>query len=325
MATRKKTDQSMSIAFFNTDSYSVACSNTYQCAKFDEWKTFQSNVRGACVTNSLMNDPPEVTEEIINTILPWPFLFTTIVGVKPYINITSEEDKIMYGVIPNPKDAEYMEEEKKDGDPAKADGGAAKTSGLSERTFIVALILSMIILLKMLQKMLESAEPLSEKALADQFIKTLLSEKRNSIKVMELVMNINPEYSEMYKKFIEFCDPAFIESIKIENVGSQEIYEDILKSPQWKNSQKVSLNWNFDGLLKVDIDDFLHFKSIKLEMEELSVEDAWKLVQNFLNIGSQNDSIDIRMEKPVPEGLIRQKIETELVGDWKDAGLLLNV
>ena len=39
--------------------------------------------------------------------------------------------------------------------------------------------------------------------------------------------------------------------------------------------------------------------------------------QNFVNTGSLNDRIDIRSRIPINIDLIRQKIETELVGDWK--------
>ncbi|CAL2031208.1 unnamed protein product [Caenorhabditis brenneri] len=157
----------------------------------------------------------------------------------------------------------------------------------------------------------------SDKYLADRFFEILFSEKRDFIKVTKLTMNINQEYSEMHKKFIDFCDPSFIESIEIEELDSQEVYEDILRTPQWKNSREVSLNWDFDGLLKVNINDFLHFKSIRLRMEELSADDAWKLVQNSVNAGSLNDRIDIRSQNFIQIDLIRQKIETELVGEWK--------
>ncbi|CAL2031273.1 unnamed protein product [Caenorhabditis brenneri] len=121
----------------------------------------------------------------------------------------------------------------------------------------------------------------------------------------------------MFKKCIDFCDPSFIESIEIEGLDSQEVYEDIVKSPQWKNSREVLLNGYFNGLLKVNLNDFLHFKSIELNVEELSVEDAWKLVENFVSIGSKDDRIDIRSRIHMKTDLIRHKIETELVGDWK--------
>ncbi|CAL2031272.1 unnamed protein product [Caenorhabditis brenneri] len=147
-----------------------------------------------------------------------------------------------------------------------------------------------------------------------------LREVGSTLKVRKLIMEICSKYSEMYKKVIGFCDPFSIESIEIESLGSQEIYEHILKTPQWRNSQKISLNWSFDKFLKVNLNDFLHFKSMELRVEELSVEDAWKLVQNIVSIGSQGDSIDIILEKPVPDSLIREKIESELAGDWKDVG-----
>ncbi|EGT38166.1 hypothetical protein CAEBREN_25502 [Caenorhabditis brenneri] len=106
-----------------------------------------------------------------------------------------------------------------------------------------------------------------------------LNKVRGALKVKFLVMGVSPRYSEMHKKSIDSCDPSFIESIEIERLDSQEIYEHILKTPQWKNSRKVLLNLDFDGLLEVNINDFLHFKFINMKMEELSVDDAWKLVQ----------------------------------------------
>ncbi|CAL2031274.1 unnamed protein product [Caenorhabditis brenneri] len=142
-----------------------------------------------------------------------------------------------------------------------------------------------------------------------------LNEVRNSLKVKKLIMELSPEYSEMFKKCIDFCDPSFIESIEIEGLDSQEVYEDILKTPHWKNSREVLLNGDY--LLEMNLNDFLHFKSISLNVEELSVDDAWKLVQNFLTNESENDSLDIRTEVPIKIDLIRHKIETELVGDWK--------
>ncbi|CAL2031271.1 unnamed protein product [Caenorhabditis brenneri] len=157
-------------------------------------------------------------------------------------------------------------------------------------------------------------ENCSDLELVDQFFGALL---RDSLKVRELTMNINPEYSGMYKKFIDFCDPFYIESIKIGSLDSQEIYEDILRSPQWKRSREVSLNWDFDRFLEVNLNDFLHFKSIKLKMEELSVEDAWKLVEKFLINESPDDSSAISTQIPINIDSIREKIESELAGDWK--------
>ncbi|EGT38203.1 hypothetical protein CAEBREN_18890 [Caenorhabditis brenneri] len=40
--------------------------------------------------------------------------------------------------------------------------------------------------------------------------------------------------------------------------------------------------------------------------------------QNFVSTGSQDDRIAIRSQNPTQIDLIRRKIETELVGDWKN-------
>ncbi|CAL2031210.1 unnamed protein product [Caenorhabditis brenneri] len=164
-----------------------------------------------------------------------------------------------------------------------------------------------------IQKFKVEIETDDERDQVEQF----LNEIQHSLKVKKLVMEISPEYSEMYKKCIDLCDPFFIESIEIEGLDSPEVYEDISKTPQWKNSRQVSLNSDFDGFLKVNINDFLHFKAITLKVEELSVDGAWKLVQNFVNTASQDDRIDITSQNPINTDLMRQKIETELVGDWK--------
>ncbi|CAL2031269.1 unnamed protein product [Caenorhabditis brenneri] len=146
----------------------------------------------------------------------------------------------------------------------------------------------------------------------DDFL-ALITCRRFTIQELEVAINT----AEMHKKSMDLCDPAFMESIEIERLDSQEIYEDISKSQRWKNSRVVSLNWKFDSRLKVNISDFLHFKSIRLKMEELSVGDAWKLVQNFVSTGSQDAHIDIRSRILINIDLIRSKIETELVGEWK--------
>ncbi|CAL2031209.1 unnamed protein product [Caenorhabditis brenneri] len=138
------------------------------------------------------------------------------------------------------------------------------------------------------------------------------------LKVEKIIMKISSRYSEMYKKCIGFCDPSFIELMRIQSLKSQELYEHILRTPQWKNSRQVSLNYGiWQGTLRINIDNFLHFKSIKLKVEKLSADDAWKLVQNSVNAGSLNDRIDISCRNPIQIDLIRQKIETELVGEWK--------
>ncbi|CAL2031275.1 unnamed protein product [Caenorhabditis brenneri] len=158
-----------------------------------------------------------------------------------------------------------------------------------------------------------------EKDQVNQFL-LKLNKVRNTIKVKLLIMEFSPEYSEMFKKCIDFCDPSFIESIQIDKLDSQEIYEDILKTPQWKNSRMVTLNWYFNGLLKVNVNDVLHFTSIRMKVEELSVDDAWKLVQKIVSTESKKDCFGIRSQIPMKIDLIRHKIETELVGNWKDVG-----
>ncbi|CAL2031276.1 unnamed protein product [Caenorhabditis brenneri] len=169
-------------------------------------------------------------------------------------------------------------------------------------------------------KLKVAIETAGERDQVNQFL-LKLNKVRSTLKVKFLVMGISPSYSEMHKKSIDSCDPSFIESIEIERIDSQEIYDDILKTPQWENSKKVLLNLDFDGLLEVSINDFLHFKFSNMKMEELSVDDAWKLVQNFVSTKSQDDHFDIRIRANSIQGeSIRQKIEAELIGDWKNMG-----
>ncbi|CAL2031207.1 unnamed protein product [Caenorhabditis brenneri] len=157
-----------------------------------------------------------------------------------------------------------------------------------------------------------------DKYLADRFFETFFSEKRTFIKVTQLTMNITPEYSEMYKKLIDFCDPSFIESIEIEGLNSQEIYKDILNTPQWKNSQEVSLNFESKGSLKVNFDDFP--RSVCLGVEEFSAEDGCKIMQKLRN-GSEDDGCFwIKSQKPISVDWIGEKIEADLGGEWNNKG-----
>ncbi|EGT38182.1 hypothetical protein CAEBREN_05032 [Caenorhabditis brenneri] len=79
-----------------------------------------------------------------------------------------------------------------------------------------------------------------EKERVDQFLLN-----RHTLKVKKLILEISPEYSEMYKKLIDFCDPSFIECMHMEQLDSLEAYKEIRETPQYKNSQEVILTWDF--------------------------------------------------------------------------------
>ncbi|CAL2031568.1 unnamed protein product [Caenorhabditis brenneri] len=146
-----------------------------------------------------------------------------------------------------------------------------------------------------------------------------LKKARNSLKVKELSMVIEVDHEELITGILSVCDPSRIESIEIPKLYSQEVYDEIVKTPQWINSKRVSLNCIFYQRLtmpNVNFDDFLHFESVQLLVERLDTDDLVKFIQNFCN-SSEHARFVIQCREPMQQDLIRQKIEAGWVGNWQ--------
>ncbi|CAL2031567.1 unnamed protein product [Caenorhabditis brenneri] len=151
------------------------------------------------------------------------------------------------------------------------------------------------------------------------FIKKL-TESQKLLKIRELKMVIGRKHVELITRLLGICDPFYIESIEIHELYSQEIYEELVKTPQWRNSKRVMLNSYGENrrlvMPNVNIDDFLHFETVQLSVETLDINDAVKFIQNFRN-ASELITFCIRCRDPMQHDLIRHKIETSWIGDWK--------
>ncbi|CAL2031566.1 unnamed protein product [Caenorhabditis brenneri] len=151
-----------------------------------------------------------------------------------------------------------------------------------------------------------------------------LTKERKSLKVKELRMNFEVEHAELFREMLGICDSSRIESIEIPKLYSQVIYEELVKTPQWKNSKRVMLNSYGENrrlvMPNVNIDDFLHFENVQLRVDRLDTNDAVKLVQNFRNY-SVNANFVIECQKPMQQDLIRQKIQAGWVGNWHQSQL----
>ncbi|CAL2031569.1 unnamed protein product [Caenorhabditis brenneri] len=147
-----------------------------------------------------------------------------------------------------------------------------------------------------------------------------LAKARKSLKVKELRMEIEVEHAELFTGILGVCDPSLIESIEIPELFSQEIYEEIVKTPHWKNCKQVKLNDMLSNrelnMPNVNIDDFLHFEKVELGVETLKTDDAVKFIQNFRH-PSERTFFHIMIRKPIQQDLIPQEIEARWVGDWK--------
>ncbi|CAL2031565.1 unnamed protein product [Caenorhabditis brenneri] len=147
-----------------------------------------------------------------------------------------------------------------------------------------------------------------------------LTKARKSLKVKKLSMDFEVEHAELFTGILGICDPSRIESIQIPKLFSQEVYDEIVKTPQWRNSKGVSLNYMCHQDLKLPnakIDDFLHFESVQLSIERLDTNDAIKLVQNLRN-ASDHGKFNIRCQEPMQHDLIRQKIEAGWAGNFQE-------
>ncbi|CAL2031572.1 unnamed protein product [Caenorhabditis brenneri] len=146
-----------------------------------------------------------------------------------------------------------------------------------------------------------------------------MTKARKSLKVTNLFMDIEVDHEELITGILSVCDPSRIESIQIPKLYSQEVYDEIVKTPQWKNCKQVLLNDMFYQRLtmpNVNIDDFQHFKDVQLLVERLDTNDAVKFVQNFRN-ASEHAKFVIRCGEPMQHDLIRQKIEGGWAGNWQ--------
>ncbi|CAL2031573.1 unnamed protein product [Caenorhabditis brenneri] len=148
-----------------------------------------------------------------------------------------------------------------------------------------------------------------------------LTKTRNTLKVKELRMDFGVEHAELFTEILGIYDPSCIEFIEIPLLLSKEVYHEIVKTPQWRNSKRVSLNYMLHqglNLPNVNIDDFLHFENVQLRVERLDTNDAVKFVQNFRK-ASEHAEFVIECREPMQHDSIRQKIEAGWVGDWQQS------
>ncbi|CAL2031570.1 unnamed protein product [Caenorhabditis brenneri] len=146
-----------------------------------------------------------------------------------------------------------------------------------------------------------------------------LTKARKSLKVKELRMVVVVEHEELITGFLGVCDPSRIESIQIPKLLSQEVYDEIVKTPHWRNSKQVWLNDMCQlrlNLPTVNIDDFLHFENVQLLVDRLHTNDAVEFVQNLRN-ASDHAKFKIRCQEPMQYDLIRQGIEAGWDGNWQ--------
>ncbi|CAL2031571.1 unnamed protein product [Caenorhabditis brenneri] len=147
-----------------------------------------------------------------------------------------------------------------------------------------------------------------------------MTKARKSLKVKELRMEIEVDHAELITGILGIRDPSRIESIEIPKLYSQEVYDEIVKTTQWKNSKQVMLNGMLSNrkltMPNVNFDDFLHFENVQLGVETLDTNDAVKFIQNFRK-APLHATFFIECRKRIQQkDLIRQEVEAEWVGDW---------
>ncbi|CAL2031330.1 unnamed protein product [Caenorhabditis brenneri] len=109
--------------------------------------------------------------------------------------------------------------------------------------------------------------------------------ERKLWKVKILEIRFRAEFSESCKELIELCDPSILKTIVIPRLCTNEVYGSIVNTEQWKNCKKVRLNTDssarHSSSLQVNYDHFSHFRRYTIGVDSLSLEDAWRLIQEY--------------------------------------------
>lgn len=141
------------------------------------------------------------------------------------------------------------------------------------------------------------------------------------LNVKSLEMEFNAGFYELYKKTVECCDPSYLEAIKIPQLCTQQIYDLVMRTPQWKTCEEVHLNTGTDyrhsSTLQINLDDFLHFKNIHVGIESINREDAWKLIQMYRACTGKPGKFEVTTRQQIPLQEIMNTIDTEIPFAWR--------
>lgn len=137
------------------------------------------------------------------------------------------------------------------------------------------------------------------------------------LKVERLIMDINAEYAELYKKVVNICDPSVVSYMNFHQLYSMEMYRDIVQTPHWRNCTDIDFNSDSPSakseITYANIDDFSHFKTIYLGVPTFSTGEAWNLIQKYPN------HIDYHfLEITTLKSIKKKEIDWKIENQWQE-------
>ncbi|CAL2031331.1 unnamed protein product [Caenorhabditis brenneri] len=151
--------------------------------------------------------------------------------------------------------------------------------------------------------------------------------ERKLWKVSHLEVRIQPDFYESCKELIELCDPSILKTIVIPRLCTNEVYDSIVNTEQWKNCKKVRLNTDsaarHSSSLQVNYNHFSHFKKCTIGVDSLSLDDAWNLVRKYKTFTEKEGHFYVTTRQPLQPQEVMERIDYEEGDAWHFGDLIL--